>query len=187
MKLELPGSKEDLIKKLEVCGDCPIEELLLPEQRQNKVLDMPIPKDHVTREIIEQICDKHFDEDPCPLKYALMRVPLGDFRGAQIGAIYIFRWDLGKRLRRKVDYNEAMMEWARPKDLGRGKIENYAERARYIWTLAGRKDGRGIPNHSSILTSKGLYEATVAGPEAYKAIVDSLELLKQEHLLRDAL
>lgn len=178
MKIDLPGSKEDLIKRPDGCEYCIFEDILLPEKRKIKVLDDPIPESHIHRITIEQICGRDYDE-VCPMKYAAMRAMHDDFMAAQIGAIKIFLWDLGKRFNKNIGYEHGMMEWTKEQDLGRGRTESYAGRFRNIWDL-------GLRNSSNIFDARLIYELVVAKPETYQMEIELLRKLKQESKEREA-
>jgi len=179
MKLDLPGSKEDLIQRCPECDYCIFEDILPEKYRKIKVLDLPIPKRHIHRITIEEICGKEHDE-VCPMKYAAMRSMYDDFMATQLGAIKIFVWDLGKVNKRKIDYEEGMRDWSRKQDLGKGIKESYAERFREVWDAGLRKE-------QQTLTSTAIYERVIANPQLYAQNLKVLERLKQESKERDLL
>lgn len=167
------GGPEELIKRCDPCDYCIFEDILSEEQRKLKVLDLPIPKNHVHRVTIEQICGQEYDE-VCPMKYAAMRSLYDDFMAAQFGAVNIFIWDLGKEKRRKVNYDEALREWTKEQDFGRGKKESYAERFRNLWDLGLREED------SQVLTSRHIYEIVTQTSEVYGMELEVLDNLKKE-------
>ena len=177
MKVKLMGGREDLIYRCESCDYCIFEDILPEEQRKIKVLDSPLPENHLHRVTIENICGKNHDE-VCPMKYAAMRSAYDDFMASQFGAIKDFIWDLGKRNGRKTGYSEAMKEWAKTQDLGNGGKESYAERFRNVWNLGLRKNRQN-------LTAPQIYEIVVSSAEVYKQGVSFLDNLKKEHKERD--
>jgi hypothetical protein len=185
MKVNLPGEPEDVIEKLEMCEYCPFEELLRPEKRQKKVLDQAIPRRHINREILEQLCAMHYDEDVCPMKYAVMRLDVDTFTAIQLGEVHIFALDLCKRLRRQLSKEDIVREWTKKQDLGRGIQESYAARARKVWELSRRKDAAGREDQTTNLTITGQYELVVAKPATYETGIRFLEYLMQEHQERD--
>ena len=179
MRIKIEGGPDDLVRRLDQCDYCPFEEILPPEQRKIKVLDLPIPKNHIHRITIEQICGKNYD-GVCPMKYLVMRVPCDDSTAVQMGDLMIFRWDLGKKLKADIEENYGGGEWAKNQDLGRGRTESYAERFRDIWNLGERKD-------HNILDARFVYELVVSEPETYNKAIELLETLKQEHEKRDSI
>jgi hypothetical protein len=186
MKVELKGSKEDLIGRPEKCDYCIFEEILTEEQRKKKVLDLPVPQGHAHRVSIEYSCGKNY-AGVCPLKYAAMRGFPDDFTACQLGAIKDFIWDLGKKNNKKSGYNEAIPEWTRDQDMGRGIKESYAQRFREIWNLGLRKISDD--KHSGMrqnLTSPQIYEIVVASPQVHELALTLLEKLTEESRQRDS-
>ncbi len=186
MKVELNGSKEDLICRGEGCDYCIFEEILSAEQRKIKVLDLPVPQGHAHRVSIEYACGKNYAE-VCPMKYAAMRGFPDDFTACQLGAIKDFIWDLGKRNNNKSGYSEAIPEWTKSQDLGRGTKESYAQRFREIWNLGLRKISEDKhPGMRQNLTSPHIYEIVVASPAVYESALILLEKLTEESRQRDS-
>ncbi len=186
MKVELAGSKEDLIHRSEGCDYCIFEEIFTEEQRKIKVLDVPLPQSHAHRVSIEYACGKNY-AGVCPMKYAAMRAFPDDFVACQLGAIKDFIWDLGKKYNRRSSYTEAIPEWTKQQDLGRGIQESYAERFREVWTLGLRKINED--KHSGMrqnLTSPQIYEIVVSSPEVYDKAVALLKKLAEESRQRDS-
>jgi hypothetical protein len=187
MDINYNGSKDDLICRNERCDFCIFEEILAPEQRMIKVLDKPVPQSHAHRVSIEYACGKNF-AGVCPIKYAAMRAFPDDFTACQYGAIKDFIWDLGKRNHHKTGYHEAIQEWTRDQDLGRGVTESYAKRFRDIWNLGLRKISDDV--HSGTrqnLTSPQIYELVVATPAVYDSAVNLLKKLTEESKQRDSI
>jgi hypothetical protein len=186
MKVELNGSKEDLICRSEGCDYCIFEDILSVEQRKIKVLDVPVPQSHAHRVSIEYACGKNYAE-VCPMKYAAMRGFPDDFTACQLGAIKDFIWDLGKRNNNKSGYSEAIPEWTKSQDLGRAIIESYAQRFREIWGLGLRKTSEdknsGVRQN---LTSPQIYEIVVASPGVYEQALALLKKLVEESRQRDS-
>ncbi len=181
MKIEFPGkSKEDLIPRCGECDWCIFEYILRPEQRKIKVLDKLIPRKHIHRDMIEQLCGKNYDE-VCAMKYAVMRVELDAYTAAQVKAIEIYSLDLAKEQKQEITFDAAAREWTREGDMGRGKLESFAQRFRDVYNLASRKNNG---QEDLILSTKGLYEITVAGPGNYETLKKGLKGLKQEHFER---
>lgn len=186
MKVEIPGSKEDLIKRTEACDHCIFEEIFTEDQRKIKVLDVPVPQSHAHRISIEYACGKNY-AGVCAMKYAAMRAFPDDFIACQLGAIKDFIWDLGKKHKRRSDYAEAIPEWTKHQDLGRGIKESYAERFREIWKLGLRKISED--KHSGMrqnLTSPQIYEIVVSSPKVYDDAVALLKKLAEENHRRDS-
>ena len=186
MKVELAGSKEDLIKRSEGCDYCIFEEIFTEEQRKIKVLDVPVPQSHAHRVSIEYACGKNY-AGVCAMKYAAMRAFPDDFVACQLGAIKDFIWDLGKKYNRQSSYTEAIREWTRQQDLGRGIQESYAQRFRDVWKLGLRKISED--KHSGMrqnLTSPQIYEIVVASPEVYENALALLKKLEEESRQRDS-
>jgi len=186
MDVEFNGSKEDLIRRSEGCDYCIFEEIFSEEQRKRKVLDVPVPQSHAHRVSIEYACGKNY-AGVCPMKYAAMRAFPDDCIACQLGAIKDFIWDLGKRSNKKSDYKQAIPEWTKQQDLGRGIQESYAQRFREIWNLGLRKISED--KHSGVrqnLTSPQIYEMVVASPAVYEQTVALLKKLVEESRQRDS-
>ena len=186
MEVNFNGSKEDLIGRTERCDYCIFEEILTEEQRKIKVLDLPIPQSHAHRISIEYACGKNY-AGVCPIKYAAMRAFPDDFTACQFGAIKDFIWDLGKRNNKKTGYKEAIQEWTKSQDLGRGIKESYAQRFREIWNLGLIKISED--KHSGMrqnLTAPLIYEIVVASPAVYESALTLLKKLTEESRLRDS-
>jgi hypothetical protein len=186
MEIQLKGSKEDLIRRTEGCDFCIFEEILSEEQRKIKVLDVPVPQSHAHRVSIEYACGKNY-AGVCPIKYAAMRAFPDDFTACQYGAIKDFIWDLGKRNNKATSYHEAIQEWTKSQDLGRGIKESYAQRFREIWNLGLRKIGEDIfSGLRQNLTSPLIYEIVVASPAVYESALTLLKKLTEESRQRDS-
>ena len=186
MEINYNGSKEDLIGRPEKCDYCIFEEILTEEQRKIKVLDQPVPQSHAHRVSIEYACGKNY-AGVCPFKYAAMRAFPDDCTACQYGSIKDFIWDLGKRNHKKTSYKEAIQEWTKSQDLGRGIKESYAQRFREIWNLGLRKISED--KHSGMrqnLTSPQIYEIVVASPAVYESALTLLKKLTEESRQRDS-
>jgi hypothetical protein len=186
MEVKLNGSKEDLICRNEKCDYCIFEEILTEEQRKIKVLDQPVPQSHAHRVSIEYACGKNY-AGVCPIKYAAMRAFPDDCTACQYGAIKDFIWDLGKRSNKKTGYKEAIQEWTKSQDLGRGIKESYAQRFREIWNLGLIKISED--KHSGMrqnLTAPLIYEIVVASPAVYESALTLLKKLTEESRQRDS-
>ncbi|MGA2093410.1 MAG: hypothetical protein ABSH16_08400 [Sedimentisphaerales bacterium] len=186
MEVNFNGSKEDLICRSEGCDYCIFEEILSAEQRKIKVLDQPIPQSHAHRVSIEYACGQNY-AGVCPMKYAAMRAFPNDSTACQYGAIKDFIWDLGKRSNKKTGYHEAIQEWTKNQDLGRGIQESYAQRFRDIWNLGLRKISED--KYSGLrqnLTSPQIYEIVVASPAVYESALTLLKKLAEESRQRDS-
>lgn len=178
MKIKLDGGPEDLIRRLDTCNFCHFERILTPEQRKIKVLDYPIPENHIHRIVIEQICGKNYD-GVCPMKYVAMRSPLNDDTGTQIGALYDLIWDLGKQTHREITLEEAAKKWTKDsQDIDSELRESYAKRFREVWNLGQRKGNQ-------ILTKDYIYETVRLGKEDYQKALEHLNKLLKEHEERD--
>ncbi|MGA2070721.1 MAG: hypothetical protein ABSG97_05170 [Sedimentisphaerales bacterium] len=186
MEVNYNGSKEDLIGRPEKCDYCIFEEILTEEQRKIKVLDQPVPQSHAHRVSIEYACGKNY-AGVCPFKYAAMRAFPDDATACQYGAIKDFIWDLGKRNRKKTSYKEAIQEWTKSQDLGRGIKESYAQRFREIWNLGLRKISEDKQSGMrQNLTSPQIYEIVVASPAVYESALTLLKKLIEESWQRDS-
>ena len=186
MEIHFEGSREDLIHRKEECDYCIFEEILTEEQRKVKVLEIPVPQNHAHRVSIEYACGKNY-AGVCPLKYAAMRAFPDDFTACQFGAIKDFMWDLGKRYNKAIGYHEAIWEWTKDQDLGRGFNESFAKRFRDIWNLGHKKISED--RHSGMrqnLTSPMIYEIVVASPAVYELALTLLRKLTEESRQRDA-
>jgi hypothetical protein len=187
MEGDFNSSKDDIIRRGEKCDYCIFEDILTEEQRKKKVLDKPVPQSHAHRISIEYACGKNY-AGVCPMKYAAMRGFPDDFTACQLGAIKDFIWDLGKRNNKRTSYNEAIPEWTRSQDLGRGIQESYAQRFREIWNLGLRKISDD--KHSGLrqnLTSPQIYEIVVASPAVYESALALLKKLTEESGQRDSI
>jgi hypothetical protein len=185
MKVNIEGSPEDLIKKCKGCKYCIFEDILANKQRKIKVLDCKIPKNHVHRIIIEQICGKQYDE-VCPMKYAAMRAFCDDRTAMQMGVVKNYIWDLGKKYHKKIEYRQALKDWTTSQDLGRNIIESYAERYNEIWALGVRivkEDDEII--QKQVLTADLIYEMVMAKTRTYREVLALLKTLIVEHKERD--
>ena len=171
-------SNENLIQRCKECDYCSFEDMLTEEQRNISVLKNPIPDRHIHREVVEQICGRHYDQ-VCVMKYAVERVPSNDENAIQIACVGIYRWDLGKQLQKAVKIPEAFISWGNPRDLGRGVKESLAERFREIWRLGLREK-----EHQSI-SVRNIYEIVVSTPKTYEGGVNFYKQLREEYLLRD--
>jgi hypothetical protein len=186
MEVKFNGSKEDLICRGEKCDYCIFEEILTEEQRKIKVLDTPVPQSHAHRVSIEYACGKNY-AGVCPLKYAAMRAFPDDYIACQYGALKDFIWDLGKRNNKKTGYKEAIEEWTKGQDLGRGIQESYAKRFREIWDLGLRKISEDKQSgRRQNLTSPQIYELVVASPAVYESALSLLKKLTEESHQRDS-
>lgn len=186
MKVTLQGSPDDLIQKCIPCEHCIFDDILRPEQRRMKVLDLDIPENHVHRITIEQICGRHYDE-VCPMKYAAMRAFCDDRTAMQMGVVKNYVWDLGKEYKRKVDFDHGLMNWTKVQDLGRGIKESYAKRFEEIWDRGIRiMHNNGTIRKKQILTADHMYEMVLAKPQTYEAVLVLLDSLIKEHKERDA-
>jgi hypothetical protein len=186
METNYDGSKDDPIYRSKKCDYCIFEEILTDEQRKRKVLDKPVPQSHAHRVSIEYACGKN-NADVCEMKYAAMRAFPDDFTACQFGALKDFIWDLGKRNHKKTGYYEAIAEWTKNQDLGRGIMESYAQRFRDIWNLGLRKISED--KHSGTrqnLTAPQIYEVVVASPVVYESAVNLLKKLTEESHQRDS-
>ena len=186
MEVKFNGSKEDLICRPERCDYCIFEEILTEEQRKIKVLDQPVPQSHAHRTSIEYACGKNY-AGVCPIKYAAMRAFPDDLTACQFGAIKDFIWDLGKRSNKKTGYKEAIQEWTKSQDLGRGIKESYAQRFREIWNLGLIKISEDKQSGMrQNLTAPLIYEIVVASPAVYESALTLLKKLTEESRQRDS-
>ncbi|MEN6308800.1 MAG: hypothetical protein ABFD91_13720 [Anaerohalosphaeraceae bacterium] len=187
MKVEFDGYPDDLIPKCKACEYCVFEDILSPEQRKKKVLDSKIPENHVSRMTIEQLCGRNYDE-VCPMKYAAMRACCDDRTAMQMGVVKIFIWDLGKAHKRKVDFNQALLNWTRSQQLGRGFEESYAKRYEEVWNMGIRIIYHsGAIRKKQIFTADHIYEMVMAKPQTYENTLILLDILVKEHRERDAI
>ena len=187
MRLNIDGSPDDLIHKCDNCNYCIFEDILTPEQRKIKVLKQKVPKYHVHRIIIEQICGKQYDE-VCPMKYVVMRAFCDDRTAMQMGVVKNYVWDLGKQHKKKIEYQQAMREWTKSQNLGRDLIESYAKRYEEIWNKGIRKVKEGSEIiEKQILTADLIYEMIMAKTKTYRDTLMILNTLMAEHKERDIL
>lgn len=187
MKVKIQGTPEDLIQRCVTCEYCIFEDILLPEQRKIKVLDLRIPDHHMHRITIEQICGRHYDE-VCPMKYAAMRASCDDRTAMQMGVVKNFVWDLGKVHKKRVEFQQAMLNWTKDQDLGRGFEESYAKRFEEIWNQGIRNiHHNGTIITKQIFTADHIYEIVMAKPKTYEHALALLDSLIDEHKERDAI
>lgn len=185
MRIKIDGSPDELIKRCEICDHCIFEDVLTPEQRKIKVLKKRIPQSHVHRSIIEQICGHQYDE-VCPMKYAAMRAFRDDRTAMQVGVVKNYIWDLGKKHKKKIEYQQAIKKWTTNQDLGKSIKESYAGRFKEVWDRGIRKitiDGRVI--ESQILTADFIYEVIMMELKLYDEILKILGIMIKEHNKRD--
>ena len=168
---------EDLVQKCKECESCPIEMMLTIEQRYQSVLNQPFPEKHIHREVIEQICGRHYDL-PCEMKYLFMRLSCNDRAAVQNANIAMSLWDLGKKFQRPVEFPEGATIWAQEVNLGRGITESYAKRFEKIWELGIRGKRQGI----SVMN---IYETVIGTPKTYEQGLAHYQNLKNEHFARD--
>jgi hypothetical protein len=186
MKVKLQGEPEDLIRRCEDCEHCIFEDILSPQQRMIKVLDRKVPDNHAHRITIEQICGRYYD-GVCPMKYAAMRAFCDDRTAMQMGVVKNFVWDLGKTYKKKVDFEQAILNWTKVQDLGRNKQESYAQRYEEIWNRGIREVAIGGKNKKKqIFTADHIYEMIMARPHTYDNLLSLLNALITEHKERDA-
>lgn len=186
MEVKLEGSPDDFIQRCSACEYCVFEDILRPEQRKIKVLDLKIPDNHVHRITIEQLCGRHYDE-VCPMKYAAMRAYCDDRTAMQMGIVKNFVWDLGKEYKRRVDFEHALLNWTKVQELGRGIKESYAQRFEEIWNRGIRHmHNNGTVTKKQILTADHIYEMVMAKPQTYEHVLVLLDSLIKEHKERDA-
>jgi hypothetical protein len=168
---------EKLVERPAGCDYCPFEDMLTDDQRRRSVLSKDIPKVHISRRTIEQICGNDYD-DVCEMKYVVERVPSDNRAAVQNACVGIFLWDLGKYHKRRFKFPEGFFEWCKEKDLGRGFKESYASRFREIWDL-GDYDGK------QDISSRGMYKLVVSSPVTYNLAVSLHNSLKEEHGSRE--
>jgi hypothetical protein len=187
MKIKIEGGPEDLIKRCDDCDYCIFEDILVPEQRKIKVLKNKVPKFHIHRVVIEQICGRQYD-GVCPMKYIAMRAFVDDRTAMQMGVVKNYVWDLGKKYHKKIEYQQAMKEWTKPQNLGRNIIESYAKRYDEIWKKGIRKvkEGKKIVE-KQILSADLIYEMVMGKTTTYRDTLALLNTLIAEHHERDKL
>jgi hypothetical protein len=186
MRVKIDGLPDDLIKRCKGCCYCIFEEILSKEQRKIKVLDKKIPKNHVHRLVIEQVCGHQHDE-VCPMKYAAMRAVTDDRTAMQLGVIKTYIWDMGKRYKKKIKYTDAIKKWTMDQFLGRDIKESRAGRYEEVWSRGVRNiivDDKPIEHH--LLTADLIYEIIMTNPNDYELWLKMLSKLKLEHEERDA-
>ena len=175
----------DLIQRCEGCNWCPFEIILKPYQRTRETIKKPLEDRHPNRRLIEEICGKQYG-GVCEMKYAIMRSGIPEFNLAQIAmVIKNYCWDHGKKIKNKVNLEEAFELWAKRGNLGRGHEESYASRFREIWDLGLRK----FPEKEELRQSLGelsIYETVVSdNPQTYNSEIEVLQSRKIESNKRD--
>lgn len=186
MDIKIDGSPDDLIRRCPTCSHCIFEEILEPEQRKIKVLQTKIPKKHINRIVIEQLCTKYYDE-VCPMKYAAMRASYDNRTAMQIGVIKIYLWDMGKSSKKEVNFTNAMINWGKSQNLGGTEKESYALRYAELWSRGLRHvvvDKELI--EKQILTADFIYESIMTTRENYVNILKLLDIMIEEHKTRDS-
>jgi len=181
MKIQINGKPDDLIKRCNTCSHCIFEDILSDEQRKIKVLKKKINKNHIHRNIIEQLCGRQYDE-VCPMKYAAMRATVDDRTVVQMAVVKNYIWDMGKRHKKKIKYTVAMQKWTKSQNLGRKEEESRAQRYDEIWDRGIRNiivDDKPIENH--LLTADMIYEIIMTEAKEYKKWLKMLDKLKKEH------
>ena len=106
----------------------------------------------------------------------------------QMAVIENYLQYLGKKFKKKVEFEQALAEWGKTQDLGRGKVESYARRYDYIW----KKGMRIIKNsygtiEKQIFTSDFIYEMVMAKPCMYENIITLLKIMIKEYNKREEL
>ena len=185
MKIHIKGQPDDLIKRCDTCKHCIFEDILSEEQRKIKVLYREMPKNHIHRTVIEQLCGRHYDS-VCPMKYAAMRATVDDRTAIQMAVVKNYVWDMGKRYKMKIEYSLAMQKWTMQQDLGRKEKESRAERYNEIWKIGIRNiiiDDKPLENQ--LFTTDFIYEIIMTSAEDYEKWLKMLDKLKQEHEERD--
>jgi len=181
MKVKINGLPDDLIERCYTCSHCIFEDILSDKQRKIKVLNYKIPKHHVHRNIIEQLCGRQYD-GVCPMKYAAMRATVDDRTAVQMAVIKNYVWDMGKRYKKKIKYTEAMKRWTMRQDLGGKKEESRASRYDEIWDRGIRNiivDNK--PMENQLLTADLIYEIIMTNSEDYAIWLIMLDKLEIEH------
>lgn len=181
-------SSPDLIKRCDNCNYCVFEDMLTIDQRTRKVLDMPIPESHIHRETIEQACGQQY-EGVCEMKYAVERLVCNDRAAAQNVCVAMYRFDLGKKYGRIVEFPESFKEWGKKQDFGKGLLESRASRYEDVWNVGlrnGTFDEKGNRKVRQSLTVLNIYEIVVSTPETYEMILEANKRLLEEHKKRDS-
>lgn len=187
MRVKVDGLPDDLINRCKECGHCIFEDVLSDEQRKIKVLDKKVPKNHLHRIVVEQLCGKQYDE-VCPMKYAAMKATVDDRTAIQLAVIKNYVWDMGKRYKRKIKYTTAIKKWTKKQGLGRKEEESRASRYDDVWNLGIRNiviDDKPIENQ--LLTADIIYEIIMTPPKEYGKWLKMLDRLLKEHEERNAL
>lgn len=181
MKVKVDGLPDDMINRCDDCRHCIFEDVLSDEQRKIKVLEYKIPKNHLHRIVIEQLCGKQYD-DVCPMKYAAMKATVDDRTAIQLAVVKNYVWDMGKRYKKKIKYTTAMKKWTTKQNLGGKEEESRASRYDDIWNLGMRNiviDDKAIENQ--LLTADLIYEIIMTSAKDYKKWLRMLDNLKKEH------
>ena len=165
---------EETIERCPGADWCIFEKILSLSSRTYGETRKKIPEKHIHRDLIEELCGRHYD-GKCAMKYAAMRAELTPYTAAQIKALEIHALNLETNL------DCSAGEWVKEQDLGRGKRESYAERFREVWTLSRREPKNGDEEKDLILRVKGLYEITTSEAETYETLIRGLRMLKQEY------
>ncbi len=122
------------------------------------------------------------------MKYAAMRAFCDDRTAMQMGVVKNYIWDLGKKHKRRFDYEQAILDWTTVQDLGRGIKESYAKRFEEIWNRGIREiHNNGTAGKKQILTADYIYEMVMAKPQTYEEVLILLDSLIKEHKERDAI
>jgi hypothetical protein len=166
-----------MIQRCQECNSCPIEMMLTDDQKEESVLNNPLPEHHIHREIIEQICGRYYDS-PCKMKYLIMRLSCNDRVAVQNAIIGIFLWDLGKKYQRAVEFPEGAKKWNETNNLGRELEESYAKRFSDLWAL-------GLRGNRQSISVINLYETIIGTPGTYNKGLKHYQNLREEHLARD--
>ena len=181
MKITIVGDPEDIIKRCESCEHCIFEEILNEEQRKIKTLNEKIPKKHVNRHVIEQLCGRYY-VDICPMKSAAMRASVDDRTAMQMAVIKNYIWDMGRRYKQQISFSTAIKKWTIPQNLGREYEESRAKRYDDVWNLGVRNvvvDNEKI--EKQLLTADLIYEIIMTGAADYEKWLKMLESLETEH------
>ncbi len=173
------SNNQYIVKKLSTCSYCILEYLLSKQMRslsriqlrslsKNQIISKAQPtKSH--RATIEEIC-KNCNKE-CLLKRIAMNC-CNDRYLLQMGCIEIFKFDMGKKQHRSIDWEEAIIAWTQQHS---GDNYTYAARFEEIWKSRIN------------LTQLGIYKIVVSSPDTYSKAIALFKILDEEEKTRHAI
>jgi hypothetical protein len=153
------------VQKRNGCKHCAFEEFLSSEQRIRDVLELPIPVNHPSLLILEEMCNG--GGWGCEMKGAAVRTVIDERTAYQFEVMTIFKLDENRKYAYELPWLDIWKKWTDPKN----KVP-YAQRFHDIWEYAKNR-----------LTPTAAYEIIVS--EHYKTALSLARRLLKEKELRE--